>query len=1088
MNRVQVLLVMTSVFSLTLPAVTHAGVRRAPMALHAEASGSGRGFAPASPAGLESVPDGTGGFYIAWSDSRDGENDIFLLRLAATGDPAPGWPTTGLGVCTAPGDQRLVGVLPDGANGVVVAWTDTRSAEISGDVYAQRVSSAGIPAWTPDGALVAARPRRFSSPFVAADGSGGLVCMWRVGNAETDVFASRVDGAGNVPAGWAVDGNSVCEAPGSQEPSAIVGDGAGGAYVFWSDSRPGAPGAYAQHLTAAGAPGWTVDGVLIDGGRVGEYPVACSDGSGGALVVWGDSGALRGQRLDATGAEHWTAGGVLFVASGPSYGWTLEPAPAGGAFLAWTDGVTDWSVRVQLLTAAGARAWDTTAVLVAQTGSAYTYGQSAVTDGQGGAIVTWLDGRNAVDGASSIWAQRLDAVGAPQWAANGVLVAGAPGLPSVPEVVGDGGGGARMAWYDFRSIGAIVVQHLDGAGGALFAAGGRIVFDDEASQYGGRPVADGAGGTWLVWEAVSGLQTDVFARHLAANGQPAGATVTVCDAPGSQSVEKVTGDGSGGVIVAWADARPGGSGRDFYVQRVTSAGTPAWTANGLRIAGGAQSVFTLAVDADGTGGAYAGWSNYSFDVRLQHVDAAGTLAWGAGGIAVCNDAATQYWIQVRQDGAGGVIAAWADGRDANDFGVFAQRLSGAGAPLWTANGVRVASYGHRQGIPIDLVSDGSNGAVIISYSSTYDLLTTSSLDTLRAQRIDAGGVPQWVSPGTVVASPGAQIDDIAVSADGAGGVVVAWSDERTALARVWAQRVNASGSAQWTAGGAAIGNSAASQALTGIAPDGSGGAIVAWSEDSAGDRDLFAQRIAGNGSLPWGAGGIAVVGAAGGQYRGGLAADGAGGAFVGWTDNRAGTVRHVFAQRVGAGGTVAWGADGATSTLASLLAATLDARGARLEWRLADAVPVTLERATSGGAWEVLAELVPDADHRVRFTDEMLDPGVSRGYRLRAANGAVLGDAVWLAPVDAPSFALGVAGVNPTRGAFRLAFSLADARGARLELFDVAGRRLEQRALDALGSGRHTLDVGQDADGAGVYFARLTQGDRTARLRLVRVD
>src|SRR5262249_34089539 len=42
-----------------------------------------------------------------------------------------------------------------------------------------------------------------------------------------------------------------------------------------------------------------------------------------------------------------------------------------------------------------------------------------VSDGAGGAIVTWYDNRN---GASDIYAQRVSAAGAPQWTANGVAL------------------------------------------------------------------------------------------------------------------------------------------------------------------------------------------------------------------------------------------------------------------------------------------------------------------------------------------------------------------------------------------------------------------------------------------------------------------------------------------------------------------------------------------------------------------------------------------------------------------------------------------------------------------------------------------
>jgi hypothetical protein len=55
---------------------------------------------------------------------------------------------------------------------------------------------------------------------------------------------------------------------------------------------------------------------------------------------------------------------------------------------------------------------------------------------------------------------------------------------------------------------------------------------------------------------------------------------------------------------------------------------------------------------------------------------------------------------------------------------------------------------------------------------------------------------------------------------------------------------------------------------------------------------------------------------------------------------------------------------------------------------------------------------------------------------------------------------------------------------ARLELFDISGRRVVARAVGALGAGHHALDL---AEGrrlpAGLYLLRLTQG---AEARVVR--
>jgi hypothetical protein len=72
---------------------------------------------------------------------------------------------------------------------------------------------------------------------------------------------------------------------------------------------------------------------------------------------------------------------------------------------------------------------------------------------------------------------------------------------------------------------------------------------------------------------------------------------------------------------------------------------------------------------------------------------------------------------------------------------------------------------------------------------------------------------------------------------------------------------------------------------------------------------------------------------------------------------------------------------------------------------------------------------------------------------------------------------------NPARGALDVRYRLPDAAPARLELFDVSGRRL--RALDVRGIGEGTARFERLAElRAGVYVIRLSQGreQRTARV------
>jgi hypothetical protein len=77
---------------------------------------------------------------------------------------------------------------------------------------------------------------------------------------------------------------------------------------------------------------------------------------------------------------------------------------------------------------------------------------------------------------------------------------------------------------------------------------------------------------------------------------------------------------------------------------------------------------------------------------------------------------------------------------------------------------------------------------------------------------------------------------------------------------------------------------------------------------------------------------------------------------------------------------------------------------------------------------------------------------------------------------------------SPARGAVVLDFTLPDAEPTRLQVFDLAGRRVVSRDVGALGAGRHQLQLAETERFApGVYLVRLSRGSevKTARFVLV---
>ncbi|MGI8905008.1 MAG: hypothetical protein ACR2IE_00765 [Candidatus Sumerlaeaceae bacterium] len=117
-----------------------------------------------------------------------------------------------------------------------------------------------------------------------------------------------------------------------------------------------------------------------------------------------------------------------------------------------------------------------------------------------------------------------------------------------------------------------------------------------------------------------------------------------------------------------------------------------------------------------------------------------------------------------------------------------------------------------------------------------------------------------------------------------------------------AQRYDAAGAPQWTANGVAVSTAANVQLSPQIAADGAGGAIITWTDSRSGDYDIYAQRYDAAGAPQWTANGVAVSTAANDQLFPQIAADAAGGAIITWPDFRSGANYDIYASRLNSSG------------------------------------------------------------------------------------------------------------------------------------------------------------------------------------------
>jgi hypothetical protein len=337
-----------------------------------------------------------------------------------------------------------------------------------------------------------------------------------------------------------------------------------------------------------------------------------------------------------------------------------------------------------------------------------------IPDGGGGAIIAWQDLRGS---DYDIYVQRIDAWGAVQWTADGTALCTVAGDQTDPAIVSDGAGGAIVAWWDGRGdVPNVYAQRIDASGAVQWTADGVVLCDSTAS--GDYPflgvLEDGSGGAFVAWADSRWGDSDIYAQRVNASGtvQWTASGVAVCTAVGDQFNCRFAPDGASGVIVSWQDERAGVQ-PDIYAQRVSGTGTPQWTADGVALCTATGTQAGPRITSDGGGGAIVTWFDRRSgvdDIYAQRINASGAVQWTTDGAAVCTASGIQYSPRTVSDELGGAIVTWIDSRGA-DYDIYAQRIDGAGTVGWTTDGVAVCEAMADQRNPV-IAFDGDGGAIV----------------------------------------------------------------------------------------------------------------------------------------------------------------------------------------------------------------------------------------------------------------------------------------------------------------------------------------------------------------------------------------
>ena len=620
-------------------------------------------------------------------------------------------------------------------------------------------------------------------------------------------------------------------------------------------------------------------------------------------------------------------------------------------------------------------------------------------------------------------------------------------------------------------------------------------------------VSDSSGGAIITWPDFRNGNFDIYAQRINASGtvQWTANGDSICKATGGQSSPAIVGDGSGGAIITWTDFRNGNS--DIYAQRINASGTVQWTANGDTISTATGGQFSPTIVSDGTGGAIITWQDDrsgtgDYDIYAQRINASGTVQWTANGVAISTATGPQDIPTIVSDGSGGAIITWEDDRIGTNYDIYAQRINASGIVQWTANGVAISAATGTQYSPT-IVSDGTGGAII----AWRDDRSGNGTSDMYAQRINTSGTVQWTANGVAICTATGIQSYLTIVSDGLSGAIITWHDDRSAafINDIYAQRVNSSGIVQWTSNGVAICTATSDQSVPTIVSDGSGGAIITWRDSRSGINDIYARRINASGTVQWTANGVAVCTATVGRDSPTIVSDGSGGAIITWEDYRSGTNTDIYAQHIFA--------DGALPVeLVSFTAHALRS-GVELSWNTATEVnnygfeverkqiPLNpplqggsrIRTADEAGGFEKLGFVegngTTNAPKDYSFNDKSLATGKYL-YRLKQIDRDgkfEYSQSVEVAIGQTPAlFELAQNYPNPFNPTTTIEFTLPEDGNVSLKIYNMLGQKVATLFDGEAKAGyiqKATFNAAQFA--SGVYFSRLEFGGKSLLKKIV---
>jgi hypothetical protein len=228
------------------------------------------------------LADNEGGAFLFWLENQNTNTVLFAQHVDSSGKEL--WGKRPVAISGSNQTVLSYSVQQSDFSAFYIAWQIQKSEK---DIYHQLLNFSGKPLWGQGGKIATSKKGTKSNPQVLTSDSTLILSWTNEINKDKDIFIQKFNSKGN--SRWKED-LPVIKLARDQFGQKLLGDGKGGAIVFWIDKRQEAvrPDIYGQRISSGGKRLWDSLGIAVASHKNTEksYPSIVSDLRGGAIAIF----------------------------------------------------------------------------------------------------------------------------------------------------------------------------------------------------------------------------------------------------------------------------------------------------------------------------------------------------------------------------------------------------------------------------------------------------------------------------------------------------------------------------------------------------------------------------------------------------------------------------------------------------------------------------------------------------------------------------------------------------------------------------------------------------------------------------------